>query len=672
MLGMIYILVCFFTGCMICSMAFPGLIQLTENTYDGRKIRINPYFVLLPAWYVTGTLSVTWATYIAAYLLRNNQAPLKTANLIVMPLFFLISLMIYLTYISHNKRKGKGEGEGQDHNYKLTVGEIILLVLVFTLASLLMWTTFFSRGGQLYVGNSVFSDFSPHIGMIRSFSAGSNFPTMYSHFAGEDIRYHFMFQFMVGNLEYLGLGLDYAFNIPSIISFITAFMLLYTAAVKISGKRAVGYLTCLLFAFRSSESLFTFLSQLPKGTDIWQALFQNTEFIGYTTNENWGLWNLNVYCNQRHFAFSITVMLLVILMFLPHIYERFEIPDRSLKTWFFTKEGWRAGEVKSAMAAGVLLGAVAFWNGAVLIVALAVLFVIGIGSVRRSELLIMAVITVILAVLQTGFFIKGDSISPQFYFGFISENPTLPGAAAYLKKLLGILPFVLFAAFLTEKGVKRYLMAAFFLPMLLAFTFSLTVDVTVNHKYIMLSVMLLGIFAADFLVRMFEKQDVWFKLGCILLTIALTGTGLYDFTTVLRKNQPDTAVVLDLEDDLTKWIENNSDSRDIFLTSNYALNQVVLGGAMLFQGWQYYAWSAGYDTEARDEQVKLMYEADTPKELKTLVSQNNIRFIIVDYENRYSEAYELNEENIRNAYVCVYQEGEGEWTTSVYDTKLPI
>ncbi len=152
----------------------------------------------------------------------------------------------------------------------------------------------------------------------------------------------------------------------------------------------------------------------------------------------------------------------------------------------------------------------------------------------------------------------------------------------------------------------------------------------------------------------------------------MTGTGIYDFVTVLKKNQPGTDVVLNLDDRLTKWIEDNSDSKDIFLTSNYALNQIVLGGAMLFQGWQYYAWSAGYDTEARDEQVKLMYEADNPSELKTLVKQNNIRFIIVDHDNRISEGYELNEDNIRNTYAAVYQDGEGEWSTFIYDTRIPL
>ena len=93
---------------------------------------------------------------------------------------------------------------------------------------------------------------------------------------------------------------------------------------------------------------------------------------------------------------------------------------------------------------------------------------------------------------------------------------------------------------------------------------------------------------------------------------------------------------------------------------------------MLYQGWQYYAWSAGYDTLYRDEQVRKMYEAETPGELDTLVRENQIRFIIVDWDNRNTDAYRVNEENIHSTYQRVYKEGDGERELSIYDTHLPL
>lgn len=124
-----------------------------------------------------------------------------------------------------------------------------------------------------------------------------------------------------------------------------------------------------------------------------------------------------------------------------------------------------------------------------------------------------------------------------------------------------------------------------------------------------------------------------------------------------------------MEDPLTEFIRTNCDAKDIFLTDSYTINQVVLGGAMLYQGHQYYAWSAGYDTGFRDIMVARMYEAKTPRELHDLVMKNKIRYIIVDYGNRVSMDYDLNEENIRATYKCVYETGQGEWDISIFDTK---
>ncbi len=680
MLGLLYIILCFSVGWSICTYAFPGLNHLTDTDYYKRRIYVSPYILMVPAWYVTGTLALTWPTYLIAYLFGSKEEPLFYSNLIVMPLAFIFSAMaIYL-----NRKKKLEKYSLICKNNKTVKIEVFLIAVIITLACVLMWTTFFVKGNLLYVGVSVFSDFSPHIGMIRSFSYGNNFPTTYSHYAGQDIRYHFMFQFLTGNLEYLGLRIDYAFNLPSILSFVSAFLLLYLMAVKITGKIGAGILACLFFAFRSAKTLFTYLANLTPGTDILKDLAVNGDFISDTPHEEWGLWNLNVYCNQRHLAFGLSVMFLVLLLFLPNLFNMFEDLrssfmkqqkgflsklSRAMKTIFFTKDGWIVQDLRGAIASGILLGSLAFFHGAAEIGCLMILFVMAILSKRRLEYLIVAVITLFLSTLQTHLFIHGSVVSTQYLFGFIAENKTLFGVASYLGRLLGILPLVLLAAFCLEKGVGRYLILAFTVPLVFAFTISLTVDVTVNHKYIMMSCILLGIFAAALIMKMFEQKDFLMKCVGILLVICLTATGVYDFITVLKKNQPETAIVLDLNDPLTEWIHENSNSKDLFLTSSYALNQVVLGGAMLYEGWSYFPWSAGYDTDYRLEQVKLMYEAPTPGELQMLVLKNNIRFIIVDKDTRTSDFYKVNENNIKATYQCVKSFGEGEQMTSIYDTQ---
>ena len=689
MMGLLYIVLSYGLGWAICSFAFPKLSHITQTDGFRRKIAVSPYMILLPAWYVTGTLVIAWTTYLVAYLFRGAEEPLFYGNLVSMPLAFAFILFVFLKSRQKEKRMFLTKDK------KAVRLEFIFLLAILLLANILMWATFFVSGEKLFVGVSVFSDFSPHIGMIRSFSYGNNFPTTYPHFAGEDIKYHFMFQFLAGNLEYLGLRIDFAFNLPSVISLVNVFMLLYLLAVKITGKLGAGILACLFFAFRSSRTFFSYLADIPKGTNILKTLMENTDFISSTPNEDWGLWNLNVYCNQRHLAFGLTVILLVLLMFLPHLYAMFEdikkyhlelrdhkkkkgksgiLPKLGggIRVVFFTKEGWEVKELRSAIASGILLGSLSFFHGAAVFGVLTVLFLMAVISRRRLEYLIMAVIAVILSVLQTKLFIHGSAVDPQFFFGFIAENKTIFGVLHYLERLLGVLPFVLVAALCIEKGVNKYLLFAFTAPLIFAFTVSLTIDVTVNHKYIMMSCMLLGIFAAAVIVKLFERKEV---MTCIIgmgLIFVLTATGIYDFMTVLKKNTPNTAIVLELDNELTNWVKDNSRSQDIFLSSNYTINQVVLGGAMLYEGWPYYPWSAGYDTDYRTDQVKLMYESATPEELAELTKENNIRYIIVDRDNRSSQDYVVNEENINKTFACVYSTGEGAEKTAIYDTHKRI
>ncbi len=693
MLGVLYLLICMTTGYVLCTYLLPDLEKLTETTFRGNSLKLNRGFVLLPAWFFSGTLVVTWTTYLLAYLFQRSASPLTAANAVSMSIFAVVSALGILLQI---RRK---QGWSMRHQLsRLTIGEIVFLSAVGYLVCRLMWRTFFVKEGVLSVGLSVFSDFAPHLGMIRSFSLGNNFPTMYSHYAGEDIRYHFMFQFLAGNLEFLGLRLDWAFNLPSALSLISVFLLLYVLAIRLSGIRAVGYLSALLFAFRCSPSFFSYLAEVPKGISIRDALWMNIGFIGYTTHEDWGLWNLNVYCNQRHLAFGICALLLVLHLFIPHLYAMAERWQRDamkaagtetgaatekksvagtvmefLRFSLFSVDGWNTESYLRPVVLGVLLGLTAFWNGATLLATIMVLFVLAIVSDRRGEYLITAIITTVLSLVQNNFFMEGLAVGgAKFQFGFIAENTTLFGTLDYIARLTGILFLVLFVAFAVVKGVRRWILIAFSAPFVFSFFVSLTVDVTVNHKYIMVSIMLMNIFAAILIVKLFAMKNIAMRVLCVGLVILMTITGYYDYRTVIKRNHPDYNLKFSMEDPLVDWIDENTTSQDVFLTPYYALSRAVMGGAMLFEGHGYYPMTAGYDTNKRYALTKEMYEAASVWELQGLIEENGIDYIIIDIDARQSADYELNEAVFDAAYEKVYVEGDGEWMLSIYDTSLPL
>lgn len=676
MLGYVYLILAVILGFLICSFAFPGLMHMTDTTYRDNEIGLSKYFILIPAWFTVGVIVMTWACYLLACVFKNSRFPLLYANEIIM--FTMIPLMTIGFYLIF-KRDGRFL---KDEHKNITVPECILFIGLAVLFYVLFRITFKIDHGQLYVGLSVFSDFTPHLSMIRSFSYGQNFPTQYSVCAGSDVRYHFMFEFLCGNLEFLGMRLDHAFNLPSWLSILSMFSLLYVFACKITGKRLAGILTCVFVTFRSSYSLWIYLSEIPKSSGVLKTMLDNSEFIGSTNNENWGLWNLNVYCNQRHFALGICVLLLLLIMFMPYLYRginRMTADGRGIKSYIYCslmeREGWEINDLKMAIASGIILGALGFFNGAVLLATVIVMFFMAAASDNRFQYLIMAGIGGILSLIQTKSFIDGSTFSTTLRFGFLSDNGTLASSIVYINKLLGILPLLLLVVFAVSKSVRRYLMICFSMLIVFAFTFSLTPDIAVNHKYIMIAVMLLDIFAAGFVVLLLQNKSVMMKALAGFLILCLTATGLYETRIIVKRNNPQYAIVNNLDDDLLVWLADNTSSKDLFLTPNYYLtnsstgSSFILSGVMLYDAWQYFGWSAGYDTGARDTVVESIYSCTDSENLKRLTKQNDIDYVVIDSFARNSDSYVVNEELFDLTFPRVYQRGSGENLIKIYKTK---
>lgn len=676
MAAVVYLILSLAVGYCIVKTALPGLSEILKKTYSGKNTGLSVLFAYFPACFTTGILAMTWPVYILACIFRKSEDPLLIANIIVFSaaVIFVILMLFYL------KKKNNIGIEGK---FKLSRVEISALVLVCVLICILMFKTLCSKNGKLYVGLSVFSDFSTHLSMIRSFSKEANFPTMYTFFGGQDVKYHFMFQFLCGNLEYLGLRLDLALNIPSILSLISTYMMLYVLAVKITGKKAVGLLTWLLFSFRSSWAFFEYLKNIRKG-EIVDTLSANAGFIGATEHEDWGLWNLNVYCNQRHLAFSLTVMLLVIMLMLPCLYEMYDrLRDRmSIGTFFkeslFAREGWVVRDLRTCIFAGLVLGAIGFFNGAVLIGTVIVLFFMAAGSDRRIEFVILAGIAGILSMVQSNIFIDGSLFEPAYRYGFLSDRGTVFSSIDFVWKMMGLLPLVLLVYFAFAKGIRKYVIVCFSMPIVFSFTVSLTPDISVNHKYIMIAIMLLDIFAADFVLQLFEIKQLTVKILAVMTAFCLVFTGIYEYFIVMRMNNDESAMKYDFSDELMEWVWDNADHDDIFLTKNYYLsygghgNSIILSGAMMYYGWDYFSWSAGYDTDSRVQLVHEIYSCTDPDSLYRLVDDTGIRYIVVDESNRQSEDYLLCEWIFDLCYKKVYCKGEGMDMISIYDTNVKM
>ena len=196
-------------------------------------------------------------------------------------------------------------------------------------------------------------------------------------------------------------------------------------------------------------------------------------------------------------------------------------------------------------------------------------------------------------------------------------------------------------------------------PTIFAFVMSLTPDVNVNHKYVMISYAFLCVFWADAVIRLWcLKKRITGKLVAVLLTLTLTITGIYDFVIILRDNDSMHSVSINMESELTSWLEKHMEKDDLILTPEYSMNEVTMSGAMLYLGWPYYAWSAGYDTYYRAEQAKEIYTADNSVKLQELVEKENITYILYE-EGMELERVSCREDVIAQTYPLVYHSEDG-------------
>lgn len=651
MLGIIYLILSVLIGYEI-SGILTGPKEISTDT--------NRIWLVLPASFGTGILVVTWAVYIISWFASvtgGSDRPLLYGNLIVLSAAVLI--LAFLLY----RRKKKAQPmkpESMVTDRSRFRKELVFFGILLVFITYMMFYVFYIKDGVMYAGLTVCSDYAPHTAMMRSFSLGINFPTQYPHFGGADVKYHFMFQFLAGNLEYLGLRLDLAYNLLSIGSLLGFLMLLYELALRITGRMCCGIWTIILFFFRSGMAFWRFLWEHLQAGDLLTVLQENTAFIGYTENENWGLWNFNVYLNQRHLAFGLLLVTLALYLFMDWLEAGISHEEKGLQ-WlgkrFTAPETWKCRQPEKALFMGLFLGLGAFWNGAAVIGGLLILMGFAIFSDGKLDYLITALVTVFFSFLQTKIFIRGSAMGFQLYLGFLAEEKTPWGVVKYLFWMGGIffLGLLGLVVFLRRKG--RVLAVSFLIPTIFAFTILMTVDINVNHKYIMISYAFLGILWAWAVCSLWRGKVIK-KILAVVLAVCLTVTGVYDFVVILKGNGYGHRIAINMNSELTAWLAENLDKNDLLLTPEYSINEVTMSGVMLYCGWPYYAWSAGYDTYYRAAQAVTIYTTSDSELLKNLVKQEKITYILYEEDSQF-EGQDCREDVIAENYELVYENPGG-------------
>ncbi len=648
MLGILYLLLAWFVGYQFLIKLMPWLFKIPgAQSLSGRPIPLGKWEVALPAAFLVGTLLMCWLTYMGAYLFAPLGSPMLYGNLIAFAVMGIIFVRVMFV------KRGAGRAlqkenlflKGSFYAWKYKQ-QILFSLIVFTSSLFIMNEVMQYKNGAIYVGWYFFGDIFYHLPITYSFAMGTNFPTTLPVFPNGHIIYHFLFYFLSGNLLFLGLNLNDASNLLSALDMTSFILLLYAFSVCLTGNRYVGYMTIILFYFRSSFAFFTYVSQFCTSHHAWifsnfkifNEFIENTVklpyYIGQNITEGWGLWDFaQTSGTQRHNSLSFGILMIVLMYTFLFLSDKNTLQAPTQRS-SFKKEFFPISNIKASAVVGFILGLTFYWNGvAVFTTCLLLLFFCCVSKYRGDFLIILGV-TFLLGVLEKIFFagLGPTFFQPGWFVGFVSRKNDFWGILAFYIEFLGILPFtaILSVYFFPKEG--RWIVLANFILILLATVFCFSGQVINNYKIIMIAIILLNILVANFLVVFFSSKNILKQLIATCLLILLTITGIVEvFPFYNMEEKKD--IVLNLYDPARIWILNYVNPKDIFLTGGDPFFPALLAGRKDFLNIQAFV---GYNADQRAEIARKIYAGDYPdyQSLEKVLLKNHLRYLVLDNDVR--------------------------------------
>src|SRR6266513_105883 len=689
---------------------------------------------------LVGLLVSSWFTYLAGLAFAWTARPLLWANLL-----FFMAVLALLSWPKWKHRIVKAAPDAAHSSQTAEtyvprpngsgIADWLVIAGYVVLVSWMMFASFNSSGGKLKISNPEYSDFGPNTALMQSFAVGHNFPTEYPHFSGDRIRYHFLFYFQAGNLEFLGLDPAWSLNLLSITTLVAMLVIVMTLGEVLFNSRAVGRLGSLLFFFFVSLSYVPFLRKQASVRGAFEAITHVREYLPTIfpyRGDAWGTWSQVTYLNQRHFASAIGILLLVLVFlviryravgarkikagsrlindvaaslgrgvraFLPKRSRRHstvattspsyeivhndtlspkpkaltetarsamadrpqaggynytlsdhatpaeipaeretEVPPPPTLTepqqqTLLTPENFRA-TLSGFIFSGVLLGLLPMWNSAVFITAAAILGLLFILCPLRLQKVALAVTSGVIALPQMLYLSTGSARAQMpklLQWGYTIDHPTVANVAKYLGFIFGFKWLLIALALVFATSLQRRFFLAVFSLLAVAFSFQFTIESLANQKFFHIWVIIVNLFVAFALWRLWHLSlagtTLPGKFAAIAATLLIIPGGIIDFFPIHNTGWSE---VTYKNDPLIDWLNKNTTPRDIFLTDRFVNHPILMAGRRILYGWPYYAWSAGYNASNRDRVYTELFESKDPWKVYHLLKENGISYVAYD------------------------------------------
>ncbi len=510
-------------------------------------------------------------------------------------------------------------------NIILTKKYFFIFGLFFLLSFIFFQSTFWYKDQTFFIKSKLWSDFAAHIPLVRSFSLGENYsPIQYPMFAGEKIHYHFLFYFLAGFLEKIGVRIDLAINLLSAFGF----ALLLTMLIKLGEfyfNFKTGLLAVLLFLFNGSLTFLKFFqtNSFINFSEFINKLINLKSFVSFGPWDGGvisAFWNLNIFTNQRHLAFGLGWLFYLIYFFEKKFLNKLKFS----KFEFFS--------------IGFLMFVLPILHQASFAFLLVYLLLKSITSYKKITLnsVLFFSLTGIFSLLIYQYW--GSSYQPTFELGFLAKDKTFFGLTNYWLNNFGLyvffIPFILLLIFLRKKELKK--VSVFYLSGLVVFVlahlFRFSPDMINNHKFITIFLLILNLVVASLLVKLFSSSKIFKIIGAMVVLLILTFSGVVDLFPIINDH------LITKKDyhqtEFGRWVVTTSPN-SVFLVNNYLYNPVSLTGRKLYLDYGYFAWSMGYpDKERRKTQQQIFGSEVEVESWCQLVTEQKIDYLVLDMNEK--------------------------------------
>ena len=495
-------------------------------------------------------------------------------------------------------------------NYKI---ELFILFITLLFSTWLMFATFSYDNGNMRIATKAWSDFANHIPLIRSFSFGNNFPPQFPLFSGHPIKYHFIFYAFSGLLERIGLTIDFALNIPSIVGFSFLILMIYLLSKEIFKSVTIGLLSILFFIFHGSLDFINFFLKYPLSSKSLSQIINNTQFLSfgpYDGNIISAFWNLNIYTNQRHLGFSYAISLFIVFLYLKF------------------QDNKKTHNFQMAVFIGLILGFSFLLNIAVFLMTVLVLisFLIFFKSIRRY--IFISLVLAFIVFFPQYLFIQSSAsyFDVTLRLGYLVSDLNIINIINYWFQNLGFhLILIPIAFFLTDKN-RRKILLSFFSVFILGNLVQFSPEIAANHKFFNYFMLIGYMFSAYILFKLWNrnylKPFVLITIFFLILSGIINFFPIYNDSKITIKDYP--------KNENINWIIHNTKSESVFLNNQYLYDNASLAGRKIFLGWPYFAWSQGYDTLSRDNLRKDLLNTENLTYFCKAVNEYNLNYVGIE------------------------------------------